>query len=43
MKKLVLLFVVALTLSGCMDRTKSRMGNIFEDSARDAGESLGDG
>lgn len=43
MKKFVLLCAIALTLSGCMDRTRTRMGNIFEDSARDAGESLGDG
>jgi hypothetical protein len=43
MKKIVLMGVLALTLSGCMDRTRSRMGNIFEDSARDAGESAGGG
>lgn len=43
MKRLVLLAVLAITLSGCMSRTTSRMGDIFNDSAKNAGTSAGGG
>lgn len=43
MRQFVLLLVLALTLSGCMSRTTSRMGDIFNDSAKDAGTRSGGG
>lgn len=43
MKKFILFCVIALSLSGCMDRTRGRMQDVFNDSARNAGESAGGG
>lgn len=43
MRSFILLCVLALTLSGCMSRTTSRMGDIFNDSAKNAGTSAGGG
>lgn len=43
MRDFMLLCLIALTLSGCMSRTTSRMGDIFNDSAKDAGTRSGGG
>ncbi len=43
MRKLIFLCLLAVTLSGCMSRTTSRMGDIFNDSAKDAGTRSGGG
>lgn len=43
MRPMLLLFLITLTLSGCMDRTRSRMGDIFTEQAGNAGTSAGGG
>lgn len=43
MKQFILICVLALTLSGCMSRTTNRMGDIFNDSAKNAGTRSGGG
>ena len=43
MKHLLFLCAVAVSLSGCMSKTKNRAIDIFNDSAKNAGTHAGGG